>query len=128
MHTERTLSELTHDLDAQAGDLLRNEFRLARAEAMANVKQMGGGIVRAAIGVAFAGGAVTLGLFALAYALGEVLPMWVAALSGAVIGGVLAYVLIKSGLKAASLSQVAMPRTAEQISRDLRLVKENTTP
>ena len=128
MHTERTLSELTHDLAAQAGDLLRNEFRLARAEAMDNVKQMGGGIVRAAIGVAFAGGAVTLGLFALAYALGEVLPMWVAALSGAVIGGVLAYVLIKSGLKAASLSQVAMPRTAEQISRDLRLVKENTTP
>lgn len=126
MHTERTLSELTHDLAAQAGDLLRNEFRLARAEAMDNVKQMGGGIVRAAIGVAFAGGAVTLGLFALAYALGEVLPMWVAALSGAVIGGVLAYVLIKSGLKAASLSQVAMPRTAEQISRDLRLVKENT--
>jgi len=128
MHTERTLSELTHDLAAQAGDLLRNEFRLARAEAMDNVKQMGGGIVRVAIGVAFAGGAVTLGLFALAYALGEVLPMWVAALSGAVIGGVLAYVLIKSGLKAASLSQVAMPRTAEQISRDLRLVKENTTP
>jgi glycerol uptake facilitator-like aquaporin len=126
MQTERTLSELTHDLAAQAGDLLRNEFRLARAEAMDNVKQMGGGIVRAAIGVAFAGGAITLGLFALAYALGEVLPMWVAALSGAVIGGALAYVLIKSGLKAASLSQVAMPRTAEQISRDLRTIKENT--
>lgn len=126
MQTERSLSELTHDLAAQAGDLLRNEFRLARAEAMDNVKQMGGGIVRAAIGVAFAGGAVTLGLFALAYALGEVLPMWVAALSGAVIGGAIAYVLIKSGLKAASLSQVAMPRTAEQISRDLRTIKENT--
>lgn len=127
MQTERTLSELTHDLAAQAGDLLRNEFRLARAEAMDNVKQMGGGIVRAAIGVAFAGGAATLGLFALAYALGEMLPMWVAALSGAIIGGVLAYLLIKSGLKAASLSQVAMPRTAEQISRDLRSIKETTS-
>lgn len=128
MQTERTLSELTHDLAAQAGDLLRNEFRLARAEAMDNVKQMGGGIVRAAIGVAFAGAAVTLGLFGIAYALGEIMPMWIAALSGAVIGGVLAYVLIKSGLKAASLSQVAMPRTAEQIARDLRTIKENTPP
>jgi hypothetical protein len=126
MQTERTLSELTHDLAAQAGDLLRNEFRLARAEAMDNVRQMGGGIVRVAIGVAFAGGAVTLGLFALAYALGEILPMWIAALSGAIIGGALAYVLIKSGLKAASLSQVAMPRTAEQISRDLHSIKEST--
>lgn len=127
MQTERTLSELTHDLAAQAGDLLRNEFRLARAEAMDNVKQMGGGIVRAAIGVAFAGGAVTLGLFALAYALGEILPMWGAALSGAIIGGVIAYLLIKSGLKAASLSQVTLPRTAEQISRDLRTIKETTS-
>jgi tetrahydromethanopterin S-methyltransferase subunit C len=126
MQTERTLSELTMDLASQAGDLLRNEIRLARAEAIENVKSMGGGIVRAALGVALAGAAVTLALFALAYGLGQVLPMWVAALIGAVIGGVIAYVLIKSGLKAASLSHVALPRTAEQVSRDLRLIKENT--
>jgi tetrahydromethanopterin S-methyltransferase subunit C len=126
MQTERTLSELTMDLASQAGDLLRNEIRLARAEAIENVKSMGGGIVRAALGVALAGAAVTLALFALAYGLGQVLPMWVAALIGAVIGGIIAYVLIKSGLKAASLSHVALPRTAEQVSRDLRLIKENT--
>jgi tetrahydromethanopterin S-methyltransferase subunit C len=126
MQTERTLSELTMDLASQAGDLLRNEIRLARAEAIENVKSMGGGIVRAALGVALAGAAVTLALFALAYGLGQILPMWVAALIGAVIGGVIAYVLIKSGLKAASLSHVALPRTAEQVSRDLRLIKENT--
>lgn len=72
MQTERTLPELTMDLATQAGDLLRNEIRLARAEAMENFAQMGGGIVRAALGVALAGAAVTLGLFALAYALGEV--------------------------------------------------------
>lgn len=126
MHTERTLSELTMDLAAQASDLLRNEIRLARAEAMENVRAMGGGIVRAALGVALAGAAVTLALFALAYGLGQLLPMWAAALIGAVIGGVIAYVLVKSGLKAASLSHVALPRTAEQVSRDLRLIKENT--
>jgi tetrahydromethanopterin S-methyltransferase subunit C len=126
MQTERTLSELTMDLASQAGDLLRNEIRLARAEAIENVKSMGGGIVRAALGVALAGAAVTLALFALAYGLGQVLPMWVAALIGAVVGGIIAYVLIKSGLKAASLSHVALPRTAEQVSRDLRLIKENT--
>lgn len=126
MQTERTLSELTMDLAAQASDLLRNEIRLARAEAMENVRAMGGGIVRAALGVALAGAAVTLALFALAYGLGQLLPMWAAALIGAVIGGVIAYVLVKSGLKAASLSHVALPRTAEQVSRDLRLIKENT--
>jgi hypothetical protein len=126
MQAERTLSELTVDLASQVGDLMRNEVRLARAEAMEGVKDMGGGIVRAAVGVAFAGAAVSLGLFALAYALGETMPMWAAALIGAVIGGILAYVLIKSGLKAASVDHITMERTANQVKADLRLIKENT--
>jgi hypothetical protein len=126
MQAERSISELTMDLAAQAGDLIRNEIRLARAEAMDNIKHMGGGIMRAAIGVAFAGAAISLGLFALAYALGEAMPMWAAALIGAMIGGGVAYVLIKSGLKAASVDAIALPKTAEQVSRDLRLIKEST--
>ena len=124
MQGERSLSELTMDLASQAGDLIRNEMRLARAEAVDSVKHMGGGIIRAAIGVAFAGAAVTLGLFALAYGLGTMMPMWAAALIGAAIGGVLAYVFIKSGLKAASVDHIALPKTAEQVGRDLRLIKE----
>lgn len=126
MQAERTLPELTMDLAAQVGDLMRNEVRLARAEAMESVKDMGGGIVRAAIGVAFAGGAVSLALFAIAYALGEAMPMWAAALIGAIIGAVIAYALIKSGLKAASVERISMSRTASQVKADLRLIKENT--
>jgi hypothetical protein len=126
MQAERTLPELTMDLANQVGDLLRNEVRLARAEAMESVKHMGGGILRAALGVALAGAAVTLGLFALAYALGEIMPMWVAAFVGALFGGVLAYLLIKSGLKAASVERINLPRTASQVKADLRLIKENT--
>lgn len=125
MSAERTLSELTMDLAAQAGDLIRNEIRLARAEAMDSVKRVSAGIVRIAIGVAFAGGAVSLGLIAIAYALGEAMPMWVGALVSALIGGAIAYLLIKSGLKTASLSAIALPKTAEQVSRDLKLIKES---
>jgi drug/metabolite transporter (DMT)-like permease len=126
MQAERTLSELTVDLASQVGDLVRNEVRLARAEAMDSVRDMGGGVIRAALGVALAGAAVTLGLFALAYALGEIMPMWAGALIGAAIGGGGAYVLITSGLKAASIDRVALTRTAENVSRDLRLIKEKT--
>ena len=114
------------NLASQAGDLLRNEVRLARAEAVESVKQMGAGLVRAALGVALAGAAVTLGLFAIAYGLGTVMPMWAAALIGAAVGGILAYVFIKSGLKAASVDHIALPKTAAQVSRDLSLIKENT--
>lgn len=125
MRSDRSLPELTLDLAGQVGDLLRNEVRLARAEAVESVKDMGAGLVRAALGVALAGAAVTLALFALAYGLAEIMPMWAAALIGAAIGGLLATVFIKSGLKAASVERIALPRTAEQVSRDLRLIKEN---
>ncbi len=125
MQSERTLPELTMDLASQVGDLMRNEVRLARAEAMDSVKSMGAGIVRAAIGVAFASGAVALGLFALAYALGESMPMWAGAFIAALVGATLAYFFIKSGLKAASVD-FAMPRTTSQVKADLRLIKENT--
>jgi hypothetical protein len=126
MQTERTLSDLTRDLAANAGDLVRNEIRLARAEAMDGIKHMGAGLARAAMGVALAAAALTLALFALAYALSEAMPMWIAALIGAVVGGLIAYLLIKSGLKAASV-KVGLPRTAEQVALDLRTIKENVT-
>jgi flagellar motor component MotA len=128
MQAERTLPELARDLATQIGDLMRNEVRLARAEAAESARHMTGGLVRAALGVALAGAALTLALFALTYALGEIMPMWAAALIGAVVGGALAYVLVKSGLKAASVERVGLPRTAEQVSRDLHIIKENITP
>lgn len=126
MLAERSLPELTKDLAGHVGELMRNEVRLARAETMDSVKAMGAGVLRAALGVALAGAAVTLGLFAIAYALGEVMPMWIGALIGAVIGGVIAYVLVKSGLKEMSVDRIHLPRTAEQVSRDLRMLKEKT--
>lgn len=128
MQTDRSLADLTKDLALNAGDLFRNELRLARAEAVETFKGMGDGIVRASLGIALAGAAVTLVLFALAYALGEVMPMWGAALIGAAIGGVIAYVLIKSGLNAISVDRIALPRAAEQVARDLRAIKEKVTP
>jgi ABC-type glycerol-3-phosphate transport system permease component len=89
---------------------------------------MGGGVVRAALGLVLAGAAVTLALFALAYALGLVMPMWGAALIGAAIGGAIAYWLVRSGLKAISVERIALPRTAEQVARDLRSIKEKVSP
>lgn len=129
MQGERTLPELTMDLASQVGDLMRNEVRLARAEALDGIKQMSGGIVRAALGVVLAGSAVTLALFALAYGLSLIMPMWLAALAAAAVGGVIAYVLVKSGLKAASFDHLSMDRTTTQVTRDLRaLSRKADTP
>jgi hypothetical protein len=127
MLSDRTIPELTKDLATHAGDLMRNEVRLARAEAMEKIKGMGAGLVQAGIGVVLAVGAVTLAMFAIAYLLAEIMPIWGAALIVAVIGAGLGYVLIKSGVKAAaSPDHLSLPRTAEQVSRDIRVVKEKT--
>ena len=127
MQTDRSLAELTKDLASNAGDLFRNEVRLARAEAVESIKGMGGGIVRAALGVVLAGAAVTLALFALAYALGEVMPMWGGALIGALVGAAIAYWLVKSGLNDISVDRLKLPKTAEQVARDLRSIKEKVS-
>jgi hypothetical protein len=128
METDRSIADLTKDLALNAGDLFRNEVRLARAEAVESIKGMGDGIVRFALGIALAAAAVTLGLFALAYALGEVMPMWAGALAGALVGGVIAYWLVKSGLSDISVDRLKLPKTAEQVARDLRSIKEKVSP
>jgi hypothetical protein len=128
MQTDRTITDLTKDLASNAGDLFRNELRLARAEAVDSVKHMGSGIVRAALGVALAGAALTLALFALAYGLGEVMPMWGGALVAALIGAAIAYWLVTSGIKDMSVERLRLPRTAEQVARDLRSIKEKISP
>jgi uncharacterized membrane protein YraQ (UPF0718 family) len=93
MQTDRSIADLTGELAANAGELFRNELRLARAEAV-----------------------------------GLVMPMWGAALIGAAIGGAIAYWLVRSGLKAISVERIALPRTAEQVARDLRSIKEKVSP
>lgn len=126
---DRSLPELTVDLASQVGDLLRNEVRLARAEAFENIKTMTGGLARAALGLIAAGAAMTLALFALAYGLSLVMPMWAGALISAIVAAILAYVLVKSGLKAASVHNLAMTRTSDQVARDLRtLSRKADTP
>jgi Putative Actinobacterial Holin-X, holin superfamily III len=124
MHTERTISGLAFDLAGQMGDLVRKEVQLARVEAMEGVRHIGAGIVRAAIGIAFVGAAVTLGLFAIAYALDGIVPRWAGALIAAAVGALIAFVLIKSGLKAASLENVSLPRTRQTVAQNIKVTKE----
>jgi len=127
MQAERSLSELARDLASQVSDLMRNEVRLARAETVETVKSMGAGVMRAAFGIVLAGAAVTVALMGLAFLLGESMPMWIAAILSAAVGGIGAYLLIKSGLDALKEDRPALERTTKHVSRDLRMIKEKTS-
>lgn len=128
MPSERTLPDLTKDAALQLGDLVRNEVRLARAEAVDGLREMAAAAVSVAIGVALAAAAITLALFALAYGLAEQLPMWASALLSAAAGGVVAFIMIRSGQKAFSPKELSLPRTSQQVSRDIHAVKETIAP
>jgi predicted PurR-regulated permease PerM len=121
---ERSLADLTRDFAGQLGDLFRKEVRLARAEALDGVKNMGRGLMTVALGIAFAAGAVTLGLFALAAGLAEMMPLWGGAPIAALVGAGVGYALVQSGRKALAHEPIKLPRTARQVQEDIRLIKE----
>lgn len=124
---DRSLPELTKDLAANLGDLVRNELRLARAEAAVNMRKIGDDAIRIGLGVALAAASVTLALFALAYALGEAMPLWIASVLAAAIGAGLAYWLISSGRKSLGEERIGLPRTAKSVSEDIETLKEQIT-
>jgi hypothetical protein len=122
--TERSIPELTKDMAFHLGDMFRNELKLARVEATEGVKSLSGAVGMIAGGAVVGVSALTLGLFAVAYALSSVMPMWGAAAVVAVFAAIVAWMLVKAGQKAMNTEELALTRTREQVSRDLKTISE----
>jgi hypothetical protein len=122
--TERSIPELTKDMAFHLGDMFRNELKLARVEATEGVKTLSGAVGLIAAGAVIGGSALTLGLFAVAYALATVMPMWGAAAVVAVLAAIVAWMLVKAGQKAMNSDELSLTRTREQVSRDLKTLSE----
>jgi hypothetical protein len=125
MQTERSIPELTKDMAFHLGDMFRNELRLARVEATDSVKSLSGGIGMIVTGAVVGVSAVTLALFAAAYGLSMVFPMWAAAAIVAGAAGLLALILVSIGRSAMKPKELSFPRTRDQVSRDLKNISEH---
>lgn len=121
---ERTLPDLTRDLVNQLTDLVRNEARLARAEVGEKIDSFSGALVKLVFAAALGAAGITLALFALAYGLANAMPLWLASLIAAAVAGIGAFFLFQSSRKAIT-PDLTLPKTAKQVSRDLRLAKEH---
>lgn len=121
---ERSIPELTKDMAFHLGDMFRNELKLARVEATEGVKTLSAAVGLIAAGAVVGGSALTLGLFAVAYALASVMPMWGAAAVVAVLAAIVAWMLVKAGQKAMNSDELSLTRTREQVSRDLKTLSE----
>jgi hypothetical protein len=125
MQTERSIPELTKDMAFHLGDMFRNELKLARVEATDSVKSLSGGIGMIVTGTVVGVSAVTLALFAAAYGLSTVFPMWAAAAIVAGAAGLLALILVSIGRSAMKPKELSFPLTREQVSRDLKNISEH---
>jgi len=120
-----SIPDLTKDVAHHLGDMFRNELRLARVEAVESAKSLTGAMVQIGIGTAFATAAITLALLAVANGFAVYIPMWAGLAIVAFAATVAAFIFIQSARSAISPKSLSLPKTREQIGRDIQALKEH---
>jgi len=122
---DRSLPELFSTVIGQISTLFRQEIQLARAEMGEKVGHAAGAIAPLAAGAAMLLGTLILMLFALVSLLVHFdIPVGWSQLIVAVVAALVGYMLIRSGLNRLNTSNLVPSRTAEQLSRDAQVAKE----
>lgn len=120
-----SIPELTKDVAQHLGDMFRNELRLARAEAVESAKSLTGAMVQIGVGTAFGTAAITLGLMAVADGFAIYIPMWAGLGIAAFAAALAALIFIQSAKAAISPKKLSLPKTRDQIGRDIQSIKEH---
>ena len=121
-----SVPELLGNALGQVSTLVRKEVQLARAEMGEKFGQASGAIAPLAAGSAVLLAVLILLLFALASLLVRLFDLatgW-AQLIVAVVFALVGYALVRSGLSKLRTSNLVPDRTAEQLSRDAQVAKE----
>lgn len=120
-----SIPELTKDVAHHLGDMFRNELRLARVEAVESAQSLTGSMAQIGIGTAFATAAITLGLLAVANGFAIYIPTWAGLAIAAFAAAVAAFIFIQSARAAISPKALSLPKTRDQIGRDIESLKEH---
>ena len=120
-----TIPDLTKEMIGHFGDMIRNELKLARTEAAETASTMGGGLVHIGIGAAFAAAAVTLILMAAIEAMPEDIPRWASYALAGVAAAIAALIFMNAAKAAIAPKSITLPKTREQIGRDIQTLKEH---
>jgi membrane protein implicated in regulation of membrane protease activity len=120
-----TIPDLTKEMMHHLGDMFRNELRLARTEAVDSAKTMGASLALMGAGIAFGVAAITLTGIAVAELLPAEVPRWLAFLIAAIVAAVAAFAFVKAGQSALTPKSLTLPKTREQVGRDIKAIKEH---
>jgi uncharacterized membrane protein YqjE len=120
-----TIPDLTKELVGNFGDMIRNELKLARTEALESARTMSGGLVYIGLGAAFAAAAVTLLCMAGIEALPEDVPRWAAYVMAGIAAGMAGLIFMQAAKSSIAPKSLTLPKTREQIGRDVQALKEH---
>ena len=123
---ERPIADLLHDILRNVQELIRAEVKLAKAEMRQEVRLASTSALPLAVGALSAVSAWMLLLWAGAYALGLVMPMWAGILIMAAVTGALAAVLLGQGLRRLKQVRPVPERTVATLKENLEWMKGQT--
>lgn len=120
-----SIADLLSNAISQLSSLFRKEVQLARAEMSEKVGQATGAIVPLAAGGGMLLGALIMLLLALVSLLVHfgIAPGWSQLIVG-IIASLVGYALIRGGVSKLKATSLVPNRTAEQLSRDAQVAKE----
>lgn len=124
-NNQTSVADLFGNVVTELSTLLRKEVQLARAELGEKAGQAAGAVASLAIGGVLLLAALIFLLQALVVLLVYLgVPMGWAELIVAAVVGLIGYLLLRGGLNRLKASNLVPSRTAEQLSRDAAVVKE----
>lgn len=121
---EPTLGELFSDLAGDLSTLVRQEIALARAETMETVRTATRNSAMMGVGGALAYAGLIVLLIAIAYLLGEFMPLWLATLIVGIVAAAIGGGLIMAGKNRMSDLSVVPERAVQSIKEDAQWAKE----
>jgi hypothetical protein len=125
---ERSVSDVLQDILRNLQDILRSEIRLAKAEIREEAIQAASSALWVTAGAVGVLSGWILLLWAIAYALSAVMPMWAATLLTAIATACLGGAFIVAGIRKVSRVTPIPERTIDSIRENLAWMKQSTWP
>jgi len=123
---ERSIGELFAELARETSTLVRQEVQLAKTEMTQKASEVGkdAGMIGAGGAIAYAGLlAIIAGII---FGLGELIPLWVAALLVGIVVGGIGYFIIQRGLGALKRADLTPRQTIDSLKEDTEWAKDQT--
>lgn len=122
--SEQSIRTLVGDLIEQMQRLIRQELRLAQAEAGEKVSQGQRGLISIVVGTMFAFAALLILLQALVLAVSNAMPAWLASIVVGIVVAIIGFALVRQGQSNLKATHLVPERTLRSMRDDKEMVME----